>query len=68
MEETKIKIGDVVRHRYLSGRHRLSVINVGESKLLVRYVLQGGKIETLELFMHEVELFMEEKVETTFGW
>ncbi|MBC6110839.1 hypothetical protein ACFOG5_01745 [Pedobacter fastidiosus] len=60
MDKQKIEIGSIVRHCHLSGRHQFCVANMNDEKVLVRYVVQGGKIETLDLFLHEVELFIDE--------
>ncbi|PWS25968.1 hypothetical protein DHW03_18115 [Pedobacter yonginense] len=63
MEESQIKIGDVARHRYLPGRHKFYIANVADTRVLARYVIQGGKIETLEMFVHEIELLVEQPEE-----
>jgi len=57
MQEEKIKVGDVVRHRHLMQGTNLSVIKINEDSLMVRYANQGVFI-TQDLFLHEVEIFI----------
>ncbi len=57
MQQEKIKIGDVVRHRHLMQGTNLSVINISDDSLMVRYANQGVFI-TQDLYLHEVEVFI----------
>lgn len=56
MDKPEIKIGDIVRHRYILKGTDLSVVSLNGDKILVRYAGQGI-FQSQELFLNEVELF-----------
>jgi hypothetical protein len=62
MQVHEIKIGDVVRHRNIMQGTNLSVVSVKGDQLVVRYA-NHGLFHTQELFLNEVELFLEDEDE-----
>lgn len=62
MELREIKVGDVVRHRHIMKGTDLSVASIAGEKLVVRYA-HNGLFHTQELFVDEVELFVEDEDE-----
>jgi hypothetical protein len=59
MEAQQISIGDIVRHKHILQGTDLCVIEVKTEALQVRYAHQG-MFQTQDLFLYEVELYVED--------
>jgi hypothetical protein len=62
MRAQHIKTGDIVRHRNIMQGTNLSVVSINGDKLLVRYA-SNGVFYTQELYLEEVEIFVEDEDE-----
>lgn len=53
--QNEIKVGDLVRHRHILQGIDLSVLEIKNASVMVRYA-NNGVFLTQELFLHEIEV------------